>query len=61
MNFFVFDTDHRKIVIAHDFWIFVLVWLGLSALTALAFVFTWWRKKKQKDATEEDAAREKPS
>ncbi|KAK3290168.1 uncharacterized protein B0H64DRAFT_436912 [Chaetomium fimeti] len=44
MNFFVFDTEARKIVIAHDFWIFVLAWLGLSFLTGLIFLYTWWKK-----------------
>lgn len=59
MNFFVFDTDQRKIVIAYDFWIFILVWLGLSALTGLVFLWTWWRKEQEKKTYVEDGAKEK--
>ncbi|KAH8890572.1 hypothetical protein GQ53DRAFT_650201 [Thozetella sp. PMI_491] len=54
MNFFVFDTEARKIVISHDFWIFILVWLGLSALTGSAFLATWWRKRNITTSSQEE-------
>ncbi|KAK3377585.1 hypothetical protein B0H63DRAFT_547088 [Podospora didyma] len=50
MNFFVFDIEQRHIVISYDFWIFIVVWLGLSALTALAFLLTWRRKRQNEKA-----------
>jgi len=48
MNFFVFDTEARRIIIAYDFWIFILTWLGMSALTGMVFLYTWWRKERGK-------------
>ena len=61
MNFFVFDTEARKIAIAHDFWIFVLAWLALSFLTGLVFLYTWWKKerdqKKKAEALEDGAGK----
>ncbi|KAF2671065.1 hypothetical protein BT63DRAFT_207541 [Microthyrium microscopicum] len=37
MNFFVFDTTTRRIVIGHDFWVFILTWLPLTLITGLGF------------------------
>ncbi|PYI20671.1 hypothetical protein BO99DRAFT_456176 [Aspergillus violaceofuscus CBS 115571] len=50
MNFFVFDTDARQIVIAHDFWIFIATWLPLTLATGLVYVLivwfdAWWKRK----------------
>ncbi|OJJ97015.1 hypothetical protein ASPACDRAFT_34041 [Aspergillus aculeatus ATCC 16872] len=50
MNFFVFDTDARQIVIAHDFWIFIATWLPLTLATGLIYVLivwfdAWWKRK----------------
>ncbi|PYI31514.1 hypothetical protein BP00DRAFT_343708, partial [Aspergillus indologenus CBS 114.80] len=50
MNFFVFDTDARQIVIAHDFWVFIATWLPLTLATGLVYVLivwfdAWWKRK----------------
>ena len=37
MNFFYFDSDTMKLVIAKDFWIFVVTWLPLALLTFLGY------------------------
>ncbi|KAF4780113.1 hypothetical protein HER10_EVM0009457 [Colletotrichum scovillei] len=50
-NYFSFNEKTRKIAIARDFWVFVLVWLILTLLTGAAYFYTDIRKKKKKKAT----------
>ncbi|KXH49772.1 hypothetical protein CSIM01_03909 [Colletotrichum simmondsii] len=48
-NYFSFNEKTRKIAIARNFWIFVLVWLILTIITVAAYVFyTYIRNKKKK-------------
>lgn len=42
MNFFVFNPVQKRIVIAHDFWIFIATWLPLTLLTAGLYVLIVW-------------------
>ena len=46
MNFFAFDTDAKRIAIGNDFYIFIVLWLGLTLLTGAAFGITYWAKRK---------------
>ncbi|KXH47861.1 hypothetical protein CNYM01_01379 [Colletotrichum nymphaeae SA-01] len=48
-NYFSFNEKTRKIAIARDFWVFVLVWLILTVFTVAAYFFyTYIRNKKKK-------------
>jgi hypothetical protein len=45
MNFFDFNADSRRIVATDDLWIFVLIWLVLTAMTGAGFFLIYRRKK----------------
>ena len=45
MNLFVFDASTRQIVIAKDFWVFVVIFLPLTAVT----LFAWTLLKRRAD------------
>ncbi|KAI3528936.1 hypothetical protein CSPX01_15888 [Colletotrichum filicis] len=47
-NYFSFNEKTRKIAIARDFWVFVLVWLIFTVFTVAAYFYTYIRKKKKK-------------
>lgn len=51
MNFFVFDSTHRRIVIANDFWVFLATWLPLTLVTVAIYLFIVWydARSKQKE------------
>jgi len=59
-NYFVFDTDSQRIIIAKDFWVFVAFWLGLTFVTGFVYVLTYmWKRlnsKSRSDEMEEDPA-----
>jgi Mg2+ and Co2+ transporter CorA len=48
MNFFYFDQERGKIVIAEDFWIFLASWLPLTLITAAIYVVIVSLNRKQK-------------
>ena len=37
MNFFVFNQQTMRIVVAEDLWIYIATWLPLTLLTLLAY------------------------
>ncbi|KAK4100185.1 hypothetical protein N658DRAFT_428345, partial [Parathielavia hyrcaniae] len=59
-NFFLFDEESRRLVIAKDFWVFVAIWLGLTLATGFVYVATYmWKRlnsKARADETEENGA-----
>ncbi|KAJ0376807.1 hypothetical protein COL26b_004859 [Colletotrichum chrysophilum] len=48
-NYFSFNEKTRKIAVARDFWVFVLIWLLLTVVTVAAYVYTYMKKKKKKN------------
>lgn len=48
MNFFLFDQDRRRIVIADDFWVFLATWLPLTVITGAIYVVIVSLNRKQK-------------
>jgi hypothetical protein len=58
-NYFTFNENTRRIAIARDFWVFALLWLGLTLLTAAVYVYTYVRKRKPQATSEEAAERQK--
>ncbi len=48
MNFFVFDPDTRNIVIGDDFWVYVVTWLPLTAVTIAIYILTLWLTARRK-------------
>ena len=47
MNFFYFDPRTVKLVIAKDFWIFIVIWLPLALLTFLGYGALVLRRRPQ--------------
>jgi hypothetical protein len=58
-NYFSFNETTRRIAIARDFWVFALLWLGLTLLTAAVYMYTYVRKRKPRATSEETAERRK--
>ncbi|KAI0009695.1 hypothetical protein F4779DRAFT_617338 [Xylariaceae sp. FL0662B] len=48
MNFFDFDEARRRIMIASDFWIFVVIWAVLTLITVGVFYLTYLRNSRGK-------------
>lgn len=47
-NFFKFDEQIQKISITSDFWVFLSVWLGLTFITSMVYVYTYMSKGRRK-------------
>ncbi|EAT82301.1 hypothetical protein SNOG_09966 [Parastagonospora nodorum SN15] len=48
MNFFLFDTETRKLVISPNFWIFIATWLPLIFLTGAVYVLILFMNSRSK-------------
>ncbi|KAH6682289.1 hypothetical protein F5X68DRAFT_263268 [Plectosphaerella plurivora] len=55
-NYFSFNETTRRIAIARDFWVFALLWLGLTLVTAAVYVYTFIRKRKPRPSSGDEAA-----
>lgn len=48
MNFFTFDTDQNRIIVADNFWLFLTSWLPLTLLTGgIYLALTWFNDRRK--------------